>query len=266
MNSLLALCAALALGQVTDTVNLPAVLPRTASSTLSTRSSDSLGLKLGTAEIQQATFSPVDFPFWTTTEVVSVLPQTKTGSEKPGVSTVAGTTGTPEEPVGEPQRRALPAPLLSPPFPSADYQGSPPIIGIPVGPPAFPLMQALQGSWYGTLLNDNRINVYGWIDVGGNASNSRNSNVPLSYNVTPNSVQLDQAILRFERVPDSVQIDRMDWGFRFTNLYGIDYRYTTAKGYLSEQLLNHNNLYGYDPLEIYGLIYVPWIAQGMIVK
>jgi hypothetical protein len=58
----------------------------------------------------------------------------------------------------------------------------------------------------------------------------------------------------------------MDWGFRFTNLYGIDYRYTTAKGYLSEQLLNHNNLYGYDPLEIYGLIYVPWIAQGMIVK
>ncbi len=72
--------------------------------------------------------------------------------------------------------------------------------------------------------------MYGWVDVGGNLSSSKDSNVPLTYNIVPNSAQLDQAILRFERVPDTVQTDDMDWGFRFTNLYGIDYRYTTAKG------------------------------------
>ncbi len=128
-------------------------------------------------------------------------------------------------------------------------------------------MQVFQGTADGTALNDNRINVYGWVDVGGNASSSKNSNVPLSYNIVPNSVQVDQAILRFERVPDSVQTDHMDSGFRFTNLFGIDYRYTTAKGWLSDQLLNHNNLYGDDPLEVYGLLYIPWVAgQGMILK
>jgi hypothetical protein len=44
----------------------------------------------------------------------------------------------------------------------------------------------------------------------------------------PNSVQLDQAILRFERVPDSVQTDRMDWGFRFTHLQGLAQRTAAA--------------------------------------
>jgi hypothetical protein len=218
------------------------------------------------ANIQQVIFSPYVFSTLGAAQTLGVLPGTKTGFESPGVGTVAGTTGKSPAPLGTPVRRALPPPLLSPPFPSADYQGSPPLIGVPVGPPAYPLMQALQGSWYGAVLNDNRINVYGWLGTGGNASSSKNSNVPLSYNIVPNSVQLDQAILRFERVPDSVQVDSMDWGFRLTNLFGIDYRYTTAKGYFSDQLLKHNNLYGYDPLEIFGLVYIPWIAQGVIVK
>jgi len=46
--------------------------------------------------------------------------------------------------------------------------------------------------------------------------------------IVPNSVQLDQAILRFERVPDSVQTDRMDWGFRFTHLQGLAQRTAAA--------------------------------------
>jgi len=36
-----------------------------------------------------------------------------------------------------------------------------------------------------------------------------------------------------KRVPDTVQTDHWDWGFRLTNLYGLDYRFTTAKGYFS---------------------------------
>ena len=65
---------------------------------------------------------------------------------------------------------------------------------------------------------------------------------------------------------DSVQTENYDWGFKFTNLYGIDYRYTTAKGYFSDQLLKHNNLYGYDPLQMYVDLYVPWVRQGMIIR
>ena len=64
------------------------------------------------------------------------------------------------------------------------------------------------------------------------------------YNIVPNSWQLSQAILIFERQTDSNQTDHMDWGFKVTNLYGIDYRYTTAKGWFSDQLLKHNHLYG----------------------
>lgn len=166
----------------------------------------------------------------------------------------------------ESKRRALPAPFFSPPFPSSEYFGSPPLIGVPATTPPYALTHAMQGTWLGNFFNDNRIQVYGWVDVGGNLSTSKNSNVPVSYDIVPNSIQLDQAILRFERIPDSVQTSSMDWGFRFTNLYGIDYRYTTAKGWFSNQLLQHNDLYGYDPLECYGLLYVPWVAQGMILK
>ena len=222
---------------------------------------------------EQPTETPGDLPA-TSSEASRILPTSLFDlpeiAPSAGGSTLAvGGTAVAAPSAGTsvgPKRRALPSPFLSPPFPGSDYQGSPPLIGISVGSPSYPLMQALQGTWHGDFLNSNRINVYGWFDVGGNISSSKLSNVPLSYNIVPNSVQLDQAILRFERVPDSVQTDHMDWGFRFTNLYGIDYRYTTAKGYFSDQLLQHNNLYGYDPLEIYGLLYIPWIAQGLILK
>jgi len=58
----------------------------------------------------------------------------------------------------------------------------------------------------------------------------------------------------------------MDWGFLFTNLYGTDYRYTTAKGYLSAQYLTHNREYGYDFPEAYFDFYLPKVGQGMAIK
>jgi hypothetical protein len=54
----------------------------------------------------------------------------------------------------------------------------------------------------------------------------------------PNSLQLEQAAIYVERAPDTVQNDRFDWGFRITQLYGLDYRFTTASGYFSQQLLD----------------------------
>ena len=69
-----------------------------------------------------------------------------------------------------------------------------------------------------------------------------------------------------ERLPDTVQRDHFDWGYHFTGLYGIDYRSTTDKGYLSSQLLVHNHEYGFDPSLEYVDLYFPRVAQGMNVR
>jgi hypothetical protein len=67
-------------------------------------------------------------------------------------------------------------------------------------------------------------------------------------------------------LPDTVQTDHIDWGFRFTSLYGLDYRYTTAKGIFSQQLLSSNNVYGYDPVMYYLDVYEPHVARGMDIR
>jgi hypothetical protein len=127
-------------------------------------------------------------------------------------------------------------------------------------------MKSLQGTWPGDLLNSQKIRVYGWITAEGNVSTSKNSNTPDSYWIRPNKFDMDQALIRVERNPDTVQTDHIDWGFRSTLIYGIDYRYMTAGGWFSNQLLQHNLLYGWDPTEQYIDVYVPWVAQGMIVR
>ena len=85
------------------------------------------------------------------------------------------------------------------------------------------LMQSLQGTWPGEALEASRTRVYGWANASGNVSTSKNSNTVDSYWVAPNSFQLDQGLFRIERQVDSVQTDHIDWGFRSTHLYGIDY-------------------------------------------
>ncbi len=49
------------------------------------------------------------------------------------------------------------------------------------------------------------------------------------------------------------------------HLYGVDYRYTTAYGLFSYQLLNHNNVNGYDFPMVYTDLYFP-VMQGMDVR
>jgi Putative beta-barrel porin-2, OmpL-like. bbp2 len=169
-----------------------------------------------------------------------------------------------EEP--EKPRRANPAPFQSPPLPSSEWQGYPNIGVPPTDFSSYPLMKALLAGPGGEYLKDSRINFYGWVTGSANYSTSKETNVPASYTIVPNRAELDQAVIRFEREPDTVQTDHMDWGFRLTNIYGIDYRYTTAGGYGSEQLLNHNLLYGDDPLEIYAEVYVPGIADGLNIR
>jgi len=156
--------------------------------------------------------------------------------------------------------RALPSPLKSPPFPGGDWLNGP-IIGEPADAPDYALQKLL-----GMANDQSRIKIYGWINPSYNYSTSKNCNVPVAYDVVPNSFQLDQAVLRIERQPNTVQTDNIDWGFRVSNLYGIDYRYTVAKGWFSDQYYKYNNLYGYDNAETYVMIYFPKIGEGMVLK
>jgi Putative beta-barrel porin-2, OmpL-like. bbp2 len=162
-------------------------------------------------------------------------------------------------------RRALPAPFQSPPFPSGEYQGYP-LIGVPPDDTVYPLMKAIYGGPWGDAIKDSRIKAYGWINASGNFSTAKNSNTPDSYWIVPNRFELDQLVFRVERQVDSVQTDHVDWGFRSTVLYGIDYRYMTAGGWFSDQLLKNNRLYGVDPTEQYFDVYFPKVAQGLIIR
>src|ERR1700757_4663052 len=122
-----------------------------------------------------------------------------------------------------------------------------------------PLMNALSNTTLGQAMNDNHFQIYGWINVGGNVSNEtgRGGNWPATYLYNPNTVSLDQAVVYFERLPDTVQKDHVDWGFRIAPIYGENYRYTTAYGLWSSQLLQHNSNNGYDMPMAYGEVFIP---------
>src|SRR5579859_4526116 len=91
----------------------------------------------------------------------------------------AGIAQTPAADSGTP-RRAAEEPLDGI-FPSTSYLG--PTIGVPDTDPIWPLTRALWDEFSG--LEATRIKIYGWLNAGGNASSSRQSNVPESYSIVP---------------------------------------------------------------------------------
>jgi hypothetical protein len=173
---------------------------------------------------------------------------------------------------GDPARRGSPAPVDGPPFPFSDWPyGGSPVIGAP-WTQASPFMQALWSGPHGEAWKKSGIQIYGWLNGGFNISTSGTKlghygNAPAAYYLVPNSFQPDQEVVYVERQPDTVQTDHFDWGFRFTNLYGLDYRFTTAKGYFSHQLLGKNSKqYGDDLAMVYLDLYFPHVADGMNVR
>jgi hypothetical protein len=132
-----------------------------------------------------------------------------------------------------------------------------------------PFMAAIANTDPGKWLSDNHIQIYGWLNAGGNISNNSThpgGNFPAAYMYTPNTAELDQFVTYIERVPDTVQTDHVDWGFRASALYGENYRYTTAFGISSEQLLRHNSVNGYDFPMMYGELYIPAPLEGLLIR
>ena len=162
-------------------------------------------------------------------------------------------------PAGPPvTKRGLPAPLDAPPFPFSDWTyGGAPDIGAPDGN-TYPLMSALK-------LENSRTKIYGWVAGSFNFSTSAKNNFPLSYDIFPNKIVVNQAVVYIERLPDTVQNTHFDWGYHVTGFFGTDYRFTTAKGYFSQQLLQSNKQYGFDPVLEYFDLYFP-VKDGLNIR
>ena len=189
------------------------------------------------------------------------------GGSSSSASTASG--GEPDPQPTTPTFRGTPAPVDGPPFPFSvwPYGGS-----LTIGQPwtqAGPLMTALWEGPHGEAWKKSGIQIYGWLNFGGNVSTSSKggySNFPAAYDERANIVQPDQEVLYIERQPDTVETDHFDWGFRLAMLWGLDYRFTTAKGIFSNQLLGKNQEYGFDPVMAYVDLYVPHVAQGMDIR
>ncbi|HUZ33589.1 MAG TPA: outer membrane beta-barrel protein [Xanthobacteraceae bacterium] len=185
-----------------------------------------------------------------------------------------GKAAAPSDPNAPPSRRSdaawPPTPQSSPPMPFTEWPyGGAENIGV-TRPNSVdsPLMVALGNTRFGQAMSDAHVQVYGWVAPGANLSTNTvkpGGNAPVAYDYTPNTVQLDQAVVYVERLADTTQNDHFDWGFRVSALYGVDYRYTTAYGLFSYQLLNHNNVGGFDFPMVYTDLYFP-VMQGMDVR
>ncbi len=184
-----------------------------------------------------------------------------------------GHAGPPSDPNAAPGRIAdWPAtPETVPPMPFTEwpYGGTTPIGVTRPNTVDSPLMVAIANTAPGQWLSDNHFQIYGWLDPGFNVSTNTQKpagNAPIAYAYTPNTVQLDQAVLYLDRFPDTVQTDHIDWGMRLSAIYGENYRFTTAYGVASYQLLKHNDPVGYDFPMVYGEIYIPFIFHGMMIR
>jgi len=132
-----------------------------------------------------------------------------------------------------------------------------------------PFMTAIGNTSVGQWLQDNHFQIYGWVDPGINISSNSvrpGGNAPLAYTYTPNTIQLDQLVLYLDRFPDTVQTDHIDWGMRFSALYGENYRYTNSYGLASWQFNGHNMVNGYDFPMVYGDLWIPYVFEGLEIR
>ena len=156
------------------------------------------------------------------------------------------------------------------PFTEWPYGGVTPMGVTRTGSADSPLMVAIANTSIGEGLNDAGIQIYGWVDAGGNFSSNTirkpGGNAPINYAYIPNTIQLDQVVIYLDRFPDTVQTDHIDWGMRLSAIYGENYRYTQSYGLGSWQFNGTNQVNGFDFPMVYGELYIPWVAEGLMIR
>jgi hypothetical protein len=132
----------------------------------------------------------------------------------------------------------------------------------------WPLMQALQGTYPGWLLDGRRWSVSGWVEAAFTASSVAHDQLPLGFDYRANEAHVQQLWLRVERAVDP-GATTPTFGFRSDTLFGTDYRFTVARGLFDAQLTSDNgqpNMYGIDPVQFYAEAYFPQVGRGLDVK
>jgi hypothetical protein len=156
---------------------------------------------------------------------------------------------------------------------------TPPIPGkprdeTPTTPPEAPaeryfIMNQLQGTSFGSLLEEKRIQITGWTEGSFTGSSTRFDQLPMGWNYRANEFLLQQNWLRIEQTIDK-NTTTPTFGFRSdTILPGSDYRFTVARGLFSSQLTANDgepNTYGIDPVQFYGEAYFPNVLKGLDIK
>ncbi len=131
-------------------------------------------------------------------------------------------------------------------------------------------MQSLQGTWEGSVLDSERLQVTGWVDASYTGSSAAHNNLPLGFNYRANELLLQQNWVRFERTVLTTGTSDPSFGFRFDTIVpGAAYQFTQARGLFSGQLTSRNGEpapYGIEPIQFYGEAFVPTIGRGLDVK
>ncbi len=131
------------------------------------------------------------------------------------------------------------------------------------------LMQTLQGTGLGWLLDDSRVSISGWVNGSDTPSTTAHSNLPITWNDRANTFLLQQGWVRIERTVLTSGTSEASWGFRVDTLTGSDYRFTLPRGLWNSQLVNSSggqNLYGVDMVQQYLEFYVPTFLNGLDLK
>jgi hypothetical protein len=157
--------------------------------------------------------------------------------------------------------QTAPAPEVAPP---------PPPPAPSPAPDRWMLMKTLQGTWYGDLLDGQRMQVSGWTDVSFTGSTDHSNNLPLGFNWRGNEALLQQNWIRLERRVVTDGTTEPTFGFRNDwILPGADYRFTLPRGIFNGQLTAANGQpqrLGIDPIQFYAEAYFPTIGRGLDVK
>jgi hypothetical protein len=158
--------------------------------------------------------------------------------------------------------QATSSPAEGPPEPAA--------LAAPTPPDRWLLMQSLQGTFPGWLLDGQRLQISGWTDMSFTASSVAHEQLPMGFNYRANDFLLQQNWLRLDRPVVTSGTSEPTFGFRWdTILPGSDYRFTLARGLFDDQLTadgGQPNLYGIDPIQFYAEAYFPTVAAGLDLK
>lgn len=128
------------------------------------------------------------------------------------------------------------------------------------GSPITPNGEHLINRWLG--LERSPVRVYGWIQnsVTGNPARPADG---INFGVNPNDLANqwmgNQYYLIVEKRVD--QGDRIDFGFRFDNLFGNDWQFNHMHG-LFDGAFRLNSVAGYDPAQLYGEVHLPILTES----